>query len=711
MAVENEPDFSGWATKFDRVCSDGLTIKDGAFSHQDGVKVPLVYQHQHNSPENVLGHAILEVRPGGVYTKAYFNNTPAGQATKEAVLHGDLDSLSIFANQLKKRVNDVVHGVIREVSVVLAGANPEAKIDFVRLVHGDGDWEELETEAIIHSGETIDSVAHADEDEAEEPQERTIGEIYNEMNDEQKTVVGLLVEQALSDSAGNDSEDDDDEDDDSAAQSAVEDSKDDDETVEHSDESGDNDNNDDTAPAEPTTEGGSLEHQEGNEEMTNVFEGKAPTAVEQDAVLMHTGMPIVKKDGSQLRHSELEGLVNVVSREMMAGSRSIKHTLLKHAEDYGITNIEMLFPDAKTLDARPEWITRKMEWVKVVLGGTRHQPFARIKSRSADLTYDSARAKGYIKGNEKKDQFFSLKSRETGPTTIYKKQKLDRDDVIDITDFDIVAWVWGEMRFMLDEEIARAVLIGDGRDVDDPDKIDESKIRPIAQDDEFYTDVVQLEASVAGEGLIEAVLRKRKDFKGQGSPTLFLGEDILADLLLLKDKMGRRIYSNIGELASAMRVGQVVPVPPLDEGVTRAEGVILMVLVNLSDYTIGTDKGGDISKFDDFDIDFNQYKYLIEGRMSGALSKHKTAQVFVRATGTEVETANLVPDFVDPDIAIPTVTGVSYYRVVLEGPNEELADGSTVTVPAGTTYEIKAIVDDGYYLPYNTTTSWTFTAA
>lgn len=710
MAVMQEPDFAGWATKNDLECADGLTIRRDAFKHHDGGKVPLVYQHQHNTPENVLGYAVLENRPEGVYARGYFNNSPTAQSMKEAVAHGDVEALSIFANGLKKRVNDVLHGVIREVSLVLAGANPGAKIDFVRLVHGIDDYEELETEAVIYTDDSELTLMHADTegdtvatdtetDTEAETGERTIAEIYNEMTDEQKTVVGVLVTQAYQESK-------DESEDEAAAHS--DDSDEEEAVIAHSD---DNTDNTDTASADTTNEDDVLEHQEGNTEMANVFEQQGGTAVESDAVLMHSGMPIVKKDGTNLTHSQLDGLVHDVASEMLRGSSSIRQTILAHAEDYGITNIEMLFPDAKTLDARPEWITRKMEWVKVVLEGTRHQPFARIKSRSADLTYDSARAKGYIKGNEKKEQFFAITHRETGPTTIYKKQKLDRDDIIDITDFDVVAWVWGEMRFMLDEEVARAILLGDGRDVDDTDKIDESKIRPIAQDDPFYTDVVELEASVTGEALIEAVIRRRKDFKGQGSPTCFMGEDVLADLLLLKDKLGRRIYSNVGELAAAMRVGMVVPVPQLDEGIMRNEGEVQIILVNLSDYSVGTDKGGEISKFDDFDIDFNQYKYLIEGRMSGALTKHKTAQVFVRASGTLIDMTNVVPSFSDPDITIPTVTGVSYYKVVVAGPNEEVADGSTVTVVSGDTVEIKALADEGYYFPHNVSTTWSYTAA
>jgi hypothetical protein len=432
-------------------------------------------------------------------------------------------------------------------------------------------------------------------------------------------------------------------------------------------------------------------NQEGTDMGRNVFDQNAKSA----------------EGGSTLTHGQLAEYVGVVAADALKNG-SLHDAMLAHADDYGITNIEELFPEAKEIDNRPEWITRKMEWVSVVLGGTAKRPWSRIKSRSADLTHEEARAKGYIKGSMKKEQFFAVAHRETGPTTIYKKQKLDRDDIVDITDFDIVAWIWTEMRFMLDEEIARAVLLGDGREVDDDDKIDEGKIRPIARDDEFYTDLVVLDTNVQGEALIEAVLRARPKYKGVGNPTAFVTEDLLTDLLLEKDKLGRRLYPTTTELATALRVSNIVTVPVM-EGAQRDEGLIELILVNLGDYIIGTDKGGQITTFDDFDIDYNQYKYLIEGRMSGALVAHKTAQVFVREDGSIVSPT--VPGFNAGTgvVTIPTVAGVEYYQTVIDGDDLALAAGPQAALASGASVEIYATPADGYYFPHNFDADWEFT--
>lgn len=640
-------DFSGYATRNDLKCSDGRTIRGGAFRHQDGQKVPLVWQHQHNDPDNVLGFAYLEHRDDGVYAHAKFNSTAKAGTARELVEHGDVESLSIYANGLKQKGDDVIHGQIREVSLVLSGANPGALIDNVSFRHGDG-YDDSEDEAVIFTGLPIQHSSSGEElpvDKMEHADDLTVQDVFDSMTEEQKNVVYFMLGQALEGEGDGD-----------AAHS--DDSDDSDETITHS-------------------------SMEGTHMTRNVFEQDDAT-VTRGGTLTHSQLTTILQDGHKLG--------------------SFKEAVLAHAEDYGITNIEMLFPDAKAIDTHPEWITRKMEWVEGILNGARKIPWSKIKSLSADLTHDEARAKGYVKGTMKKEQFFSIAKRETGPKTIYKKQKLERDDIIDMTEYDVVQWLWVEMNFMLREEIARAILVGDGREVDDPDKIDEDKIRPIAHDHEFYTDVVTVPAAVSGEALIEAILRGRPNYKGIGLPTMYTTEDILTDLILLKDKMGRRLYPTQTELAAALRVSNIVTVPVL-EGAMTDDGDLLAILVNIRDYTVGSTRGGEITKFDSFDIDFNQQKYLIEGRMSGALTQHKRAQVIVRSAGTSVTPT--VPTMVASTgvVTIPSKTGVVYKN---QDTDATLTAGAQTPLDIGDTLSVVAVPSTGYYFPHNIDADWDF---
>lgn len=586
-----EPDFSGWATKAGLKCSDGLTIMPDAFKHQDNLRVPLVWQHGHNEPTNVLGHAILENRPEGVYAYGYFNDTPTGKSAKTMLQHGDVNQLSIFANKLTKQASNVVHGMIREVSLVLAGANPGALIDYVSLQHSDGTVDELDDEAVIYTGLTLE---HAEDDDADSTEDsddegdsmadKTVKDVYDSMTEEQKNVVHFMIGAALEEG-------------DSAQQSDF-------------DDNDDNDDNDEDT----------LNHQEGNPMTRNVFETKDGSPMTGQATLSHDQLKTVVEDAKKIG--------------------SFKESLLMHAADYGITNIDLLFPDAKAVTNSPEFVKRRTEWVAGVIDGTKHSPFSRIKSLFADITADEARAKGYLKGNLKKEEFFALTKRTTTPATIYKKQKLDRDDIIDITDLDVVAWLKAEMRLMLEEEMAGAVLVGDGRSVDHADKIldpaGESSgpgIRSIANDNEFYAIVKTYDSTAQDwkpDDFIDAVVEGLEDYEGSGNPTLFTSISHMNKILLQKDTLGRRLYASRAEVASLMGVSKIVDVP--DAVLSRAAGVT-GIIVNLQDYTLGTDRGGEVNYFDDFDIDYNQYKYLMEGRSSGALTKYHSAVVLKDVVG------------------------------------------------------------------------------
>lgn len=572
-------DFSGWATKNNIKCSDGRTILKDAFKQHDGQTVPLVWNHQHNESANVLGHAVLENRDEGVYAYCTFNDTEAGKNAKLLVEHGDVTALSIYANQLKQKGSNVMHGTIREVSLVLAGANPGAFIDSV-IRHG----EFCDDEAVIYTGEEL-TLQHADDnasdkedkvnekdkkgDDKVDNNEKTIQDVFDTLNEEQKNVVYALIGQALEDK--------------SMAQSAIE----------------ENENN--------------IEEDGGEQEMKhNVFEGRE-TENNKD-VLSHDAMETILKDAKRYG--------------------SLKESFLAHAESYGIKDIEWLFPDAKNVNMPPDFIKRDDSYVQKVMRGVHHVPFSRIKSMHADITADEARAKGYMKGKRKKEEVFTLLKRTTTPTTIYKKQKLDRDDVVDITDFDVVAWLKMEMRMMLDEEIARAILVGDGRLADSDDKINETCIRPISKDDDLYC--VKAPVSVAAaateddiaKAFIKTVIKSRKEYKGSGSPTLFTTEDVITSCLLLEDKNGRVIYDTVDKLATALRVKEIVAVEVMEGAKTKVETVekpLMAILVNLVDYYVGADKGGAVNMFDDFDIDYNQQKYLMETRCSGALVKPYSA--------------------------------------------------------------------------------------
>ena len=561
-------DFSGWATKNDLKCSDGRIIRRDAFKDNDGQTVPLVWNHQHNDPLNVLGHALLENRAEGVYAYCTFNDTPAGNNAKMLVEHGDVSALSIYANRLKQDQGNVTHGVIREVSLVLAGANPGAFIDSI-MRHGESSDEE----AVIYTGENL-SLEHGEkEDNMENGNEKTIKDVVDSMTEEQRNVMYALIGQALED-------------------------------VKHSDD------------AEEHEQKNKNEEGDENEMKHNVFDNQNKNNAKDT-----------------LTHAEMTAILTDAKRY-----GSLKESVLQHKETFGIENIDILFPDYKNMNVPPEFIKRDTGWVAQVMNGVSHTPFSRIKSVFADITADDARARGYMKGNLKKEEVFTLLKRTTDPQTIYKKQKLHRDDVIDITSFDVVAWIKAEMRMMLDEEIARAILVGDGRLSSSDDKIKETNIRPIYKEEALYVVNTVLDkqpdVDTRAKAFIKAAVKARKDYQGSGEPTLFCSEDLLTDLLLLEDGHGRAIYESEAKLATALRVKKIVTVPVM-EGVHRmnnatgvnAECDLLGIIVNLRDYNVGADKGGAINMFEDFDIDYNAQKYLIETRCSGALVKPYSAIV------------------------------------------------------------------------------------
>lgn len=561
-------DFGGYATKNNLKCTDGRIILPNAFKDNDGTTVPLVWQHMHDSPNNILGHAVLENRSDGVYAYAYLNDSDDAQRAKTLIQHGDISALSIYANSLIEKALTVAHGVIREVSLVLSGANPGAKIDFVALSHSDGSITELEDEAIIYTGLELDlpEIEHAEE--MDEDDEETVGDVFESLSEKQKfavyAIIGDLIEEGK------------------IAQSA---------------DSNVNNNN------------------EGVTELMkkNVFDGSA-TEDKNRPVLTHADFNAILDDAKKMG--------------------SLKAAVLKHAGTYGIDDIDYLFPDARNITDEPTWIARDIAWVSGVLSGTRHSPFSRIKSLHADITADEARAKGYVTGAEKVEEVFPILKRVTTPTTVYKKQKLDRDDIVDITDFNVVSWLKSEMRVMLNEEIARAILVGDGRLITDADYINVENIRPIWGDDSVYvTHLQDLEYAedIDPNELIDALISARTDYRGSGSPSLFVAPSLLTSWLLLKDENGHRLYKTVGELASELRVKEIIEVPIM-EGLTREPETNIIyhlqaIMVNLRDYTIGADRGGEINMFDDFDIDYNQYKYLIETRMSGAMWVPKGAVV------------------------------------------------------------------------------------
>lgn len=596
-------DFSGYATRNDLKCGDGRTIRKNAFKDNDGQTVPLVWQHVHDNPDNVLGHAVLENREDGVYCYGYLNHTQRGEDMREMIANGDVSKLSIFANKLVQNGSDVIHGTIREVSLVLAGANPGAFIDNISIAHSDGTYTELDDEAIIYSDSDI---VHSDDDEDEDDEnqneesedeskdeeseevehsddkedqkmaenDKTIQDVLDSMSEEQKNVMYYLIGAALED------------------------------------------------------QGGEAEHDDlGDDEMKkNIFDR---TSEEQN---------------DTLSHSEIESIF----QEAVNNKASLKDTFLAH----GIVNIDYLLPEAKLLNKEPQIINDDQEWVSDVMNSVHKSPMSRLKTLAADITMDEARALGYVKGTKKVEEQFGLLKREVTPQTIYKLQKFDRDDILDITDLDVVAWVKSEMRIKLKEEIARAILVGDGRANSDPHKIKEEKVIPIYKDVSplvgydsqlnghnissatfAYRRIIQVPSNATAadkaELLIDEAVRARVDYKGSGSPKFYTGPSRLAEMLLIKDSMGRRIYDSETSLSTAMRVRGFTEVPMFDN-ITRVEDEgeetektfeLAGIIVNLTDYTIGMDKGGETTLFDDFDIDYNKYTYLLETRLSGMLTK------------------------------------------------------------------------------------------
>lgn len=626
-------DFSGWATRANLLCSDGRVIMKDAFKHHDGTKVPLVWNHQHNRPEEVLGHAVLENRDDGVYAYCTFNNTESGQNAKELVKHGDVNQLSIYANKLKHQGCNVIHGMIREVSLVLAGANPGAFIDSV-VMHGDESYEEgyiyteeyLNPEEIYHA-DNNDNDEKGEETVAEETKkqtteensEETVADVFNTLTEKQKTVVYAMIGQALEDAANDEAKHSDEDD---SEEEVVEE-------IQHADE--EDDSEETVADVFNTLSekqktvvyamiGQALEDAQNEAKHSEDLEGG-------DDFMKHNVFEQGNNFEETLSHAEMAAIMDDARR-----NGSLKDTVLAH----GIEDLNVMFPDHKAINGEPEFIKRNDEWVAKVLGGVHHTPFSRIKTIFADVTKDQARAKGYVKGNLKVEEVFKLLKRVTNPTTVYKKQKLDRDDILDI-DWNVLPFLKKEIRLMLDEEIARAILIGDGRDpVEEAnDKIDEECIRPIWKMEDLFT--VKVEVPVAADAtaeakakaFIKACIKSRKEYKGSGNPVMFMSEDMLTDCLLIEDAQERVIYDTIEKLARTLRVKEIIPVPVM-EGATRTDDndkvfTLGGIYVNLNDYNVGTDKGGEINFFDDFDIDYNQQKYLMETRCSGTLVKPYSA--------------------------------------------------------------------------------------
>ena len=709
----NDADFSGYATKAGLVCSDGRIIMPDAFKHQDKMTVPLVWQHSHDDPKNVLGKAVLEHREDGVYAYAFFNNSPEAQHAKQLVEHGDIVSLSIYANQLKERSKQVFHGVIRELSMVLSGANPGALIDQVRIAHSDGHIDELDDEAIIYTGLELE---HADA----EMDEETLADILGTLSPKQVVAVNYAIGQAIDEATGvvkhadegdnesedaesndegddpNDQSEDNESDDDNGSEDAESNDAEGSEDAESENQDNESDNESEDAESDDnTSEGtesegendteGDLAHMEGTNMPRNVFD--------QDGTAVGSA-------GKTLTHDQFSTIVADAKKPGM----TLQSSMLAHAAEYGIEDINLLFPDAKALANSPELNSRRMEWVDKVLGGTKHTPFANVKSVVFDITEEEARAKGYIKGSLKKDEVIKLLRRTTRPTTIYKKQRLDRDDVLDITDMDVVAFLKAEIRLMLEEELARAILIGDGRSALSEDKIKDPEgatdgvgIRSILHDHELYTVKHELAANVSPKDAVKGIIRARSKYRGTGKPTLFISDNFLTDIMLEEDKFGRPLYETEQVLADKLRVKEIVTVDLFDEEVY---GNLFAIMVNLMDYSIGANKGGELTSFEDFDIDYNQHKYLQETRLSGGLTKPFSAVVITRNEGTSVTPTSPSFDGESNTITVPTVTGV-VYRI-----NDEPVTGDVV-IDADT--EVEATPAAGYYFPSNSTRTWSYT--
>jgi hypothetical protein len=740
-----EPDFSGWATKAGLRCSDGRTILPDAFKDQDKMKVPLVWQHGHNDAKNVLGHAILENRgPSGVYAYCYFNNTPQAKSAKEAVRHQDIDRMSIWANELIQKGKSVYHGVIREVSLVLSAANPGAIIENVHIRHssdeGD-DWEEvLEDQVIIHtdtplekespeddevsnddnsendnqnnSNENDDSKNNKETDGGQVAHEKTVQEVYDSMTEEQQEVLHAMVGEALGE---NSLEDD---------------------GIEHATGNG-NSGGGNSGGSDPTvqdvydsmtpvqqevlhymigealqaagTSGGnsaaqSAMNDDGNDDGNKDEKGDDVG----DGVVKHNVFENGDENTQRKGILSHDALNEIIGEACKSKSQSLMGAFKDYALAHGIDDIDLLFPEAVSIDDTPQLLSRRTEWVQVFLPATRKVPFSRIKSVHFDLTFEEARAKGYVKGALKKEEFIKAARRITTPTTVYKKQKLDRDDVVDITEFDVVAFLQAEMRLMLDEEVARAALLGDGRAADDEDKISEDGVRPIVSDDEMYVTQVNVninDANSDASEIVDAVISHRQYLKGTGMPTFFTKESVISKFLVLKDTLGRRIYNNIDEVATALRVSAVVPVEVMEEYPS-----VLGIIVNPADYTYGATKGGEISSFDQFDIDYNQHKYLIETRVAGALTKLKSALVLNGEAGTSTLVVPTPPTF-DPATGELTITNTA--NVVYTNADTAAVlnnAGSPYTVASGDTIHVHAEAAAGHYVEDSVNDDWYFTA-
>ena len=694
MEVEAKPDFSGYATKAGLKCTDGRTILPNAFKHQDKLSVPLVWQHNHNSPDNVLGHVILENRDDGTYCYAFLNDTPQGKNARILVHHGDVKSLSIYANELAERAKQVLHGMIREVSLVLSGSNPGALIDYITLAHGDGEMVTLEDEAIIYTGEIIH---HADETNAES---------NDDSNDESDNV--------NNDESNDETNDDSDDESDNETNDESDNDKNNEnnnDSIDHSNDDTNNDTNDDTPSNQELYEsmtpeqkdlvhmmvGAALEN-----DLTHDDKDKEGQRMKTRNVFEQENEDKGNKNEHALTHDALVGIVDDAKK-----FGSLKESVEAYALKHGIENIDVLFPEARNVADSPEFLSRRLEWVTSVLDGTKHSPFARIKSIMADITFDEARARGYAKGNLKKEEWFSVAKRITTPATIYKKQRLDRDDIIDITDFDVVIWLKGEMRLMFDEELARAILIGDGREVDDDDKIKDpagaaegAGIRSILNDHDLYAATFTVDDSAIGTDIVDAITLGMGDYKGSGGAVFYTTFPVLTGMLLTRDDFGHRLWKNKGELATELGVSDIVVVEAME-----SEANLLGIVVNLRDYTIGADKGGEVSFFDFFDIDYNQYKYLYESRLSGALTMLRSALVIKRAASGDTLATPAKPDFDGTDVTITDTTGVIYKN----GDGDVLDNsGSPYTLAPGESLTVYSTPDTGYYFDNNVDDQWTF---
>jgi hypothetical protein len=694
-----EPDFSGWATKANLKCSDGRTITPDAFKHMDGVQVPLVWMHGHTEANNVLGYAVLKHMPLGTRADAYFNDTPAGQNAKKLVEHGDIKFLSIWANQLVEKAKNVLHGMIREVSLVLAGANPGAMIDNVNIRHSDGDVETIGDEAIIHTGEEL---FHADKtmtpemdmgtSDSSEPDPTTIQQVWDSLTPQQQDVVNYIVGEAVENAQDPDGDGDND------AEVGVE--------VDKADAAHSDTNN--------TDEGDSAhEDKEGTGGMTrNVF----------DQTNKHAGGgssahgSINPMTGNEFKHvdqlfsrDDRRAIFEAAQKPGMTLKSAFEEAVLAH----GITPMDVLFPEYKNIENTPQFNTRRMEWVAPFLSALSHTPFSRVKSIVADITMDEARAKGYVNGNIKREEWFSVSKRFTTPTTVYKKQQLDRDDIIDIVDFDVIAWMKAEMDTMLKEEIARAILIGDGRDIADVDKIKDPAgavsgdgLRSVVNEHELYkTDVnINLGSSPNYENLVEECIRAKRYYKGSGTPTMYTTWDMISNMLLIKDTLGRRLYMSISELATTIGVSAIVPVEVMETGPAN----LMAVIFNPADYNVGADKGGEVNLFDFFDIDYNQYKYLSETRISGALTKVKAALVIWSVPSSDTLVVPVAPTFnyATGVATIPAETGVVYK----DGNGNTLTAGAQTAIAEEASLTVQAVPASGYYFSFsgNQTAYWTF---